>query len=71
MRTGLVTALRAQSGRYYVNRGCADQSIYAEEEGYWVYAGAHDVPNWVRGTTGTGAFTLRQGPSRLYVAERQ
>jgi hypothetical protein len=69
--TGLVGAIRAEPGRFYINRGCGHQSIYAEEDGFWVYAGPHDVPAWVSGTVGTGPFTLRQGPARLYVARRQ
>ncbi|MBI5490712.1 MAG: hypothetical protein HY905_25485 [Deltaproteobacteria bacterium] len=69
--TGPVTALRAEGKRLYLNRGCGEGSMYAEEEDVWVYAEAHDVPAWVAGTVGTGPFELRQGPARLYVAERQ
>jgi len=71
IRTGLVTALRAEDDLLYVTRGCGGRSIYTQEDGTWMYAGAHDVSDWVSGTASTGAFTMRRGPARVYVAERQ
>jgi hypothetical protein len=71
VRTGPVTALRAEAARFYVNRGCDERSIYVEEDGLWLYAGRHDVPDWVDGTAATGGFVLQQGPARLYVGTRQ
>ena len=67
----MVTALRAERGRFYVNRGCGVQSIFTEEEDVWTYGGPHDVPGWVVGTAATGGFVFQEGPARLYVANRQ
>ncbi|MBN1771291.1 MAG: hypothetical protein JXB32_08530, partial [Deltaproteobacteria bacterium] len=71
VRTGLTTALRAEDELLYLNRGCGDSTMYGLEDGIWFHAGSHDVPDWVSGTASTGAFSMRRGPARLYVAERQ